>query len=54
MKKKILIIVENPPVPSIDAFGKKLVQQVTVLCPRAKGYMDKHLVLQGINIYNIQ
>jgi glycosyltransferase involved in cell wall biosynthesis len=57
MEKKVLIIVENLTVPfdrrvwkEACALGEKG-YHVTVLCPRAKGYMDRHVVLNGINIY---
>ena len=57
MSKKVLIIVENLPVPFDRRVWKEARAlndegyQVTVLCPRAKGYMEKHVVLEGINIY---
>lgn len=57
MNKKVLIIVENLPVPFDRRVWKEACAlkdkgyQVTVLCPRAKGYMDGHVVLNGINIY---
>ena len=57
MNKKVLIIVENLPVPFDRRVWKEARAlneggyQVTVLCPRAKGYMDGHVVLNGINIY---
>jgi len=57
VKKKVLIIVENLPVPfdtrvwkeasSLHANGYK----VTVLCPRGKGYEQRHEVIDGIHIY---
>src|SRR5215469_4112380 len=57
MNKKVLVIVENLPVPFDGRVWKEACAlhdegyQVTVLCPRAKGYMDGHIVLDGINIY---
>jgi glycosyltransferase involved in cell wall biosynthesis len=57
MSKKVLIIVENLPVPFDRRVWKEACAlndegyQVTVLCPRAKGYMDNHVFLQGIEIY---
>ncbi len=57
MKRKILIIVENLPVPfdtrvwkeasSLQANG----YEVTVLCPRGKGYERNHEVIDGVHIY---
>ena len=57
MSKKVLIIVENLPVPFDRRVWKEACAlnddgyQVTVLCPRAKGYMENHVFLQGIDIY---
>ena len=57
MPKKVLIIVENLPVPFDRRVWKEACAlkdkgyQVTVLCPRDKGHPDKHVILQGINIY---
>jgi glycosyltransferase involved in cell wall biosynthesis len=57
VNKKVLIVVENLPIPFDRRVWKEACAlreegyQVTVLCPRAKGYTDKHVVLQGINIY---
>lgn len=57
MKKKILIIVENLPVPFDTRVWKEAVSlhengyDVTVLCPRGKGYTHKHEILDGIHIY---
>src|SRR5215467_10971400 len=57
MNKKVLIIVENLPVPFDRRVWKEACAlnddgyQVTVLCPRAKGYMENHVFLQGIDIY---
>jgi glycosyltransferase involved in cell wall biosynthesis len=57
VKKKILIIVENLPVPfdprvwnearSLQTNG----YDVTVLCPRAKGYSEPYEFLAGVHIY---
>ena len=57
MKKKILIIVENIPVPfdtrvwnearSLQTNG----YEVTVLCPRAKGCSAPYELLEGVHIY---
>ena len=57
MKKKVLIIVENAPVPFDPRVWKEAVSlsqnayEVTVLCPRDKGYERRHEVLDGIHIY---
>lgn len=57
MKKKILIIVENLPVPFDSRVWKeacslqKAGYEVTVLCPRGKGYTQGHEVVDGIHIY---
>lgn len=57
MKKKILIIVENLPVPFDGRVWKEACAlrdsgyEVTVLCPRGKGYTDRHEILEGIRIY---
>lgn len=54
---KILIIVENLPVPFDTRVWKEAVSlrangyRVTVLCPRAKGYMQGHEVLEDVHIY---
>ncbi len=57
MKRKVLIIVENMPVPfdtrvwkeaqSLQANG----YSVTVLCPRGKNYEKGHEILNGVHIY---
>jgi glycosyltransferase involved in cell wall biosynthesis len=57
VKKKILIVVENLPVP----FDNRVWQEscalynagyeVTVLSPRGKGYSKNHEVLEGVHIY---
>ncbi len=57
MKKKVLIIVENLPVPFDTRVWKeasslqKSAYEVTVLCPRSKGYTQRHEVIDGIHIY---
>src|SRR5438445_7412328 len=57
MKTKVLIIVENLPVPFDTRVWKEaraLHQhgyEVTVLCPMGKGYRRRHEVLEGIPIY---
>jgi glycosyltransferase involved in cell wall biosynthesis len=57
VKKKVLIIVENLPVPFDSRVWKEALSlqangyQVTVLCPRGKGYAQRHEVLEGIHIY---
>jgi len=57
VKNKILIIVENLPVPFDGRVWKEACAlrnegyEVTVLCPRGKGYAKGHEVLEGINIY---
>ena len=55
--KKVLIIVENLPVPFDSRVWKESLSlrengfQVTVLCPRGKGFTKRHEVLSGIQIY---
>jgi glycosyltransferase involved in cell wall biosynthesis len=55
--KKVLIIVENLPVPFDPRVWKeasalhKNDYDVTVLCPRRKGYEQGHEVIDGIHIY---
>ncbi len=57
MKKKVLIIVENLPVPFDTRVWKEARSlhehgyDVTVLCPRCKGYTPRHELLDGIHIY---
>jgi glycosyltransferase involved in cell wall biosynthesis len=57
MKKKILIIVENQPVPFDGRVWKeacsllKAGYEVTVLCPKAKGCTLGYEVLDGVRIY---
>jgi glycosyltransferase involved in cell wall biosynthesis len=56
-KKKILIIVENLPVPFDSRVWKEACSlhkdgyQVTVLCPRGKGYAKGYERLEGVHIY---
>ena len=57
MKQKILIIVENAPVPFDTRVWKEACSlhesgyEVTVLCPRAKGYDQGYEVISGVRIY---
>jgi glycosyltransferase involved in cell wall biosynthesis len=57
LKKKILIIVENLPVPFDSRVWKEACSlhksgyDVTVLCPRRNGYTQRHEVIDGIHIY---
>lgn len=57
MKKKILIIVENAPVPFDPRVWKEACSlrkngyEVTVLSPRDKGYDRGHEVIDGVHIY---
>jgi glycosyltransferase involved in cell wall biosynthesis len=57
VKKKVLIIVENLPVPFDSRVWKeasslhKSGYDVTVLCPRGRGYTQRHEVIDGIHIY---
>ena len=57
MKRKILIIVENLPVPFDGRVWKEATALhnagygVTVLCPRGKGYSGGYECLEGIHIY---
>jgi glycosyltransferase involved in cell wall biosynthesis len=57
VKKKVLIIVENLPVPFDSRVWKEACAlrdagyQVTVLCPRGKGYMQNYELLEGVHIY---
>jgi glycosyltransferase involved in cell wall biosynthesis len=56
-KKKVLIIVENSPVPFDTRVWKEALAlhenhyDVTVLCPRGKGYEQGYEVIEGIHIY---
>jgi glycosyltransferase involved in cell wall biosynthesis len=55
--KKILIVVENLPVPFDGRVWKEALSlrkagyEVTVLCPKGKGYERGHEVLEGVHIY---
>ncbi len=57
MTRKVLIIVENLPVPFDSRVWKEAASLrdngyvVTVLCPRGKGYQKNYEVLEGIQIY---
>jgi glycosyltransferase involved in cell wall biosynthesis len=57
VKRKILIIVENLPVPFDTRVWKEASSlhangyEVTVLCPRGKGYERNHEVIDGVRIY---
>jgi glycosyltransferase involved in cell wall biosynthesis len=57
VRKKVLIIVENLPVPFDGRVWKEAVAlqengyTVTVLCPKGKGYSQGHEVLSGVHIY---
>lgn len=57
MKKKVLIIVENLPVPFDSRVWKEACSlekngyEVTVLSPRGKGYTQPYEILDGIHIY---
>ena len=57
MKRKILIIVENLPVPFDTRVWKEAASlhangyEVTVLCPRGKGFEKNHEVMEGVHIY---
>lgn len=57
MIKKVLITVENLPVPFDGRVWKEAVSlrdngyEVTVLCPRGKGYTKKYEMLEGIRVY---
>ncbi len=57
MQKKILIIVENLPVPFDSRVWKEATAlrahgyEVTVLCPRGKDYESSYELLEGVHIY---
>ena len=57
MKNKVLIIVENLPVPFDTRVWKEALSlcahgyDVTVLCPRGKGYTAGHEILNGVHVY---
>jgi glycosyltransferase involved in cell wall biosynthesis len=57
VKQKVLIIVENEPVPFDTRVWKEASSlhqngyEVTVLCPTGKGYEERHEVIDGVWIY---
>jgi len=57
VKKKVLIIVENLPVPFDSRVWKEACSlhkegyEVTVLCPKGKGYSGGYELLDGIHVY---
>jgi glycosyltransferase involved in cell wall biosynthesis len=57
VKRKVLIIVENAPVPLDTRVWKEALSlhrngyEVTVLCPRGEGCSRRHEVIEGIHIY---
>jgi glycosyltransferase involved in cell wall biosynthesis len=57
VKKKVLIIVENLPVPFDSRVWKEARclhnegYQVTVLCPKGKGYSKGYELLDGVHVY---
>jgi glycosyltransferase involved in cell wall biosynthesis len=57
VKKKVLIIVENLPVPFDSRVWKEATSlhnagyDVTVICPRGKGYAKNYEELEGVRIY---
>ena len=57
MKNKVLIIVENLPVPFDSRVWKEALSlsangyEVTVLCPKGKGCNAGHELLNGIHVY---
>jgi glycosyltransferase involved in cell wall biosynthesis len=57
MKNKVLIIVENLPVPFDTRVWKEALSlrengfEVTILCPRGKGYTAGHEVLNNVHVY---
>src|SRR5580658_5128410 len=57
MKRKVLIIVENLPVPFDGRVWKEATclrdanYQVTVLCPKGKGYSKGYEKIEGVHIY---
>jgi glycosyltransferase involved in cell wall biosynthesis len=57
VNKKILIVVENLPVPFDGRVWKEAISlrkagyEVTVLCPKGKGYERGYEVLEGVHIY---
>jgi glycosyltransferase involved in cell wall biosynthesis len=57
MKRQVLIIVENLPVPFDSRVWKEATSlskkgyEVTVLCPRGKGYLKGYEILEDVRIY---
>jgi glycosyltransferase involved in cell wall biosynthesis len=57
VKKKVLIIVENAPLPFDTRVMKEAISlheagyEVTVLCPRAKGVMQGYEIISGVRVY---
>jgi glycosyltransferase involved in cell wall biosynthesis len=57
VKNKVLIIVENIPVPFDRRVWKESISlrangyEVSVLCPRGKGYMKGYELIDGIHVY---
>ena len=57
MKRKVLVIVENLPIPFDSRVWKELLALrqadygVTVLCPKGKGYEKGYELLEGIHVY---
>jgi glycosyltransferase involved in cell wall biosynthesis len=57
MTRRVLIIVENLPVPFDTRVWKEALAlrrngyEVTVLCPRGKGFVKGHELLEGVHIY---
>jgi hypothetical protein len=57
MKRQVLIIVENLPVPFDSRVWKEATSlskngyEVTVLCPRGKGFLKRHEILEDVRIY---
>jgi glycosyltransferase involved in cell wall biosynthesis len=57
MSKRVLIIVENLPVPFDKRVWHEAVSlqkngyKVTVLCPRGKNYQQGHEIMEGVHIY---
>ena len=57
VKRRVLIIVENLPVPFDGRVWKEAVAlrnagyEVTVLCPRGRGYQEPYELLDGVHIY---
>lgn len=57
MSRKILIVVENLPVPFDGRVWKEALAlreagyEVSVLCPKGKGYEQRYELLHGVHIY---